>query len=511
MAYNWASLNGRSAEDINFENADEARQKRVAYNLAHPGDIQTVLPDPKWDAFWGGLDRAKDTAEANGLNFRVNLGGFGNDTTQEGPTMARMPDTRALYDQLAQYGGGLRYPSDVNANAVNAQMSQDASENGVRTLATDAAIDVQRQQALADMRRSYADQVEASMNAPPIDQPNISLATRPGSPSPVITMRPASTDPRTQFLDRLPPAARLQYEQQMAALDAQRTDTALKVQKERAAEASNPLITSPTLLTGPDGSPLQGPDVLKRLSPAVRNQVQGILEGRQAMPVGTATKDPYWKSIIQIAQAVDPSFDAVNYNARANTRKAFTSGKEAGQINAINTVIGHLTDLAGEGDKLGNGGMDWLNSLRNKLTLGGSARGVALNNFDALKEGVGNELMRVWRQVGAGSEKEIDDWKAQISAAKSPQELHGAFRTIASMLESKLSSLDDQYRQGMGTDAIHPVSQAARAKLDKLYGGMPSAPAAPASAGPTEGAQQPIPGVPGGVAAFRGGRWVRVQ
>jgi hypothetical protein len=218
------------------------------------------------------------------------------------------------------------------------------------------------------------------------------------------------------------------------------------------------------------GEPITGDTLLKTLPSSKQKLVTAILEGRQAIPSGTALKDPYWKDLLETANAVDPNFDTVNFNARANTRKDFTSGRGAQQINAINTVVGHLHDLADTGEKLGNTGLNWVNRVYNQLTPGGTSRGVALNNFETLKEGVSTELMRTWRQVGAGSEKEIEDWKAQLEATKSPEELRGAFKTIGGMLESKLSALDSQYQQGMGTDKVTAISPESRKRLDALQG-----------------------------------------
>jgi hypothetical protein len=236
------------------------------------------------------------------------------------------------------------------------------------------------------------------------------------------------------------------------------------------------------LPTDANGAPLTGDALLSKVAPPIAATVRAVLDGRQAIPSGTATKDPYWKGVIALANQVDPNYDTVDFNARNKTRQDFTSGKSAQQINAINTVVGHLHDLSGAGDKLDNTGVDWFNGLRNRfLTSGGSTRGVALNNFNTLKEGVANELMRTWRQSGAGSEKEIEDWKSTIDASKSPEELQGAFKTIGGMLESKLGALDSQYKQGMGTQAVSAITPESRTRLDALQGmgGKPAGAADP--------------------------------
>jgi len=222
------------AQDRNFGLASRERQRRLAELADDPYDLAAAqaVGQPGWNAFFGALREKADDAHAQGLNFRADISGIGRPATNLGA--------------FGQAGGGVQYPSDVNAVATNKAAADDATENGLRTLATDAAIDVQRQQALADMRRSYADQVEASMNAPPIDQPNISLTTRPDAGAnavpafglaarpatadapPTITMRPASSDPMTQMLARMPLAQRLVIAQQQAGLDALRAKTSLE-------------------------------------------------------------------------------------------------------------------------------------------------------------------------------------------------------------------------------------------------------------------------------------------
>lgn len=454
----------------NIAIAARERRRRELRAIEDPF-YPVISQSPEWDSVFGALHDKEDAANAAGLNFRVNLGSIGRPEAEDDGS-----------------GGGLNYFDRESLKYQGQNQLSNAAAQQVRAqdYAQKVAADQQQQQIADDLHRGYDRSRMEQAFAPP---PSNDVVTGPAGPPQAgdrYSVRPGAQTPQTpeqvqaqreRALSIMPVSVRPYYEKQWMEQDAAKTAQdiakgtfALNVQKERAAEGSNPLLGQMGAMVGPDGAPLQGDAVLQRVPPAVRNQVKGILEGRQALPVGTATKDPYWKAIIQIAQQVDPNFDAVNYNARANTRKDFTSGKAAQQINGINTVIGHLSDLAGEGDKLDNYGTDWMNAIRNKLTTGGSKRGVAINNFETLREGVGNELMRVWRQVGAGSEKEIEDWKSTISSAKSPQELQGAFKTIAGMLESKLSALDEQYKQGMGTQSVSAIAPAARQKLDKLQG-----------------------------------------
>lgn len=77
-----------------------------------------------------------------------------------------------------------------------------------------------------------------------------------------------------------------------------------------------------------DGAQLNGQPFLDQLPQNDAAQVKALAEGRMAFPTGTALKSAYWQDMLQKVAQYDPSFDAVNYTARAGTRKAFTSGKE---------------------------------------------------------------------------------------------------------------------------------------------------------------------------------------
>lgn len=250
-------------------------------------------------------------------------------------------------------------------------------------------------------------------------------------------------------------------------------------------------------IPGPDVQPGEKNDAfLQTLAPPIAAQVKALAEGRQQFPSGNALRTPYWQNMIQAVAKYDPSFDIVNYNARAKTRADFTSGKSAQQVNAINTVIGHLANLSDAADALQNGDLQTWNSLKNRFkTLTGSQD---VTNFNVVRKAVADELTRVWRQAG-GSEKDIQENLDNLGSANSPQQLHGAIATFGDLLESKLGSLNEQYRQGMGTDKIDMVTPAARATLTKLEQragrGAPGNAPAVASAAPPSGTTKAAPAI----------------
>jgi hypothetical protein len=72
----YAPSAGRSARDINFENAVRFRAKKADADLLNPG-MPSVNRAPGWDAFDGGLDRGAQDAGDEGMGFSVNMSGIG--------------------------------------------------------------------------------------------------------------------------------------------------------------------------------------------------------------------------------------------------------------------------------------------------------------------------------------------------------------------------------------------------------------------------------------------------
>jgi hypothetical protein len=219
-----------------------------------------------------------------------------------------------------------------------------------------------------------------------------------------------------------------------------------------------------------------GAAYLATLPQAEARTVQALAEGRIPWPSGSALRgvgagNGVWTNRVDEALQYDPTLDTatISNNARQKVRADFTSGKSAQTINAMNTVVGHLTDLQQIGTGLSNGPSDTVNAIKNWLVPGGSETGVAINNFDTAKQAVADELTRVYRQAG-GSEQDIQSWQSTINAAKSPAELQGAFKTIGGLLESKLGAMQNQYQQGMGTTPVSVVTPQTRGALNKLQG-----------------------------------------
>lgn len=212
---------------------------------------------------------------------------------------------------------------------------------------------------------------------------------------------------------------------------------------------------------------------LAQLPTPVATQVKALAEGRMQFPSGFALKSPYWQQMLQAVSTYDPSFDSANYNARATTRKDFTSGKSAQNITALNTAIGHLDALNKAFTSLDNGDYPAYNAIANKLgtAFGNKKLQSATTDVNTKAIAVAGELAKVFRSTGM-STHEIDDWKNQMSTATTPTQAKTLINGAIDLMNSRLDAIGQQYSQGMGTtkDPIQLLSPKAQKILTKLEG-----------------------------------------
>lgn len=216
----------------------------------------------------------------------------------------------------------------------------------------------------------------------------------------------------------------------------------------------------------PSLADVHGTDYLKKLSAGEASLVKGIAEGR-INPSSLSTRGGHREKVLQQVAQYDPTFDATTFGTRAGVRKDFTSGPTSKNITAINTAIGHVGTLSDLSDALNNKDTRAFNAVVNRIQT--ELGNPNVNNFDTAKAAVGNELMRVFRQVGA-SETETKDWEAKFSSANSPAQLKGAIKVAVELLHSRIIALNDTYNRGMGVTTGFPdiVSPKSRKVLEHI-------------------------------------------
>lgn len=227
--------------------------------------------------------------------------------------------------------------------------------------------------------------------------------------------------------------------------------------------------------TGPTPTPQSGQRneaFLATLPTALADKVKALVEGRLQLPSRFTKGDTYWQGILDAAVKYDPSFDAVNYNARNKTRADFTSGASSKQVQNMNAAIGHLAALDDASKKLIDVGFTPANYVANKLA---GTVSPAVNTFNTVTHRVAPELVQAYRGSG-GAEADIVNNMKDFSIGNTHEMNHDAIAKSAELLGSLISSLDTKYQQGMGTDAVKVLSPASQATLDRLQGKSGSKP-----------------------------------
>lgn len=255
------------------------------------------------------------------------------------------------------------------------------------------------------------------------------------------------------------------------------------------------------------------------LPDGVKEQVQALIEGRMAFPSGMALRTPYWQKMLQLVAAQDPTFDAVNYNARSKTRSDFSSGKSAQAITAFNTVLGHMENLKDAGDALKNSDSPVWNAAANKASeWTGDPR---IRNYNVAKDAVVGELVKAFNN-GHITDSQLKEWGSNVTAANSPEQMEAVNKQLVSLLGSKINAMGDQYNNGMGTTkkGIELLSPKAQAVYAKITGeavptggdGRVAAPSATELDAPPPASQYPnkVMTTPGGAKYKSDGKqWVR--
>lgn len=218
---------------------------------------------------------------------------------------------------------------------------------------------------------------------------------------------------------------------------------------------------------------LMGKEFLASLDKPTADQVRALADGRMAFPTGKALQSAYWQKMLSAVSQYDPSFDAVNYGARAKARNDLTAGKTGENIKAINTAIAHIGQLDDQMTALDNTTSPAYNAAMNwKAThLWGADRQEKLAAVSATAEGVAGEMAKVFRSTGM-SVHEIDAWRQKFAESITPAQQRGTMQAAMHMLQGRMEAIQDQYKTGMGTtsEPLNILTPEAETVFKKLSG-----------------------------------------
>jgi hypothetical protein len=188
---------------------------------------------------------------------------------------------------------------------------------------------------------------------------------------------------------------------------------------------------------------------LQSLPADIRGLVQAIGEGRKTDISAYALSRPNSPGA-QIAKAVTlayPGYDFTRATAYQKTRAAFTSGKQAQGINALNAAMNHLQVMYDNAD--------WTTTtpgISNVLRTFGNRRAVA--ERDAKTALIG-ELAKAY-QAGSVLKDDKEDWTKRINAW-SPAETRENAREFIKLLNGKIEASMNEWKNGSPPGAIAPI------------------------------------------------------
>ena len=235
---------------------------------------------------------------------------------------------------------------------------------------------------------------------------------------------------------------------------------------------------------------LHGADFLKTLPPQLAGPVQAIAEGRFPLPSGQSANSPQAQRIRSAVLQYKPDFDVTDTAARAETRKDFASGTMANTITAGNTALHHLGLLSDAGEALTASQVPLFNAAGQKIESIGGAN-TAGKQYDASLTAVSEELTKFYRNTG-GTESDINQAKALMSADQSPAQRRAGIAQVANLLQGKVTALQSRWHQGMGPGAadyplIQPDAADSFARIQSRW------PASAAGGAPSNAPVGPLP------------------
>lgn len=160
---------------------------------------------------------------------------------------------------------------------------------------------------------------------------------------------------------------------------------------------------------------------------------------------------------------------SVAFQIDKSITKAFTSGRQADNLNYFNTAMDHLHLLRQVSDALNNGNMPLFNRLANQWA---SATGnPAPSNFDTVRAAVSGEISKTFKGTGATNE-EIGLINTTINNVQSPDQMGGAIDYYTKLMGGKVNALKSQFESGKKGQPAFPGEAKPSGKVVSLKSAM---------------------------------------
>jgi hypothetical protein len=253
------------------------------------------------------------------------------------------------------------------------------------------------------------------------------------------------------------------------------TTTAPSLNRGAAAPAGAPRAAGPASSLPAPG--LLPPGSGKMTPQQVKDNIVDMVGQYRYNPTQLARLQVKHPEIIAAINQKYPDWDQVDYNAKNDLMRKYTSGTPSKEINAINTALGHIGVLGDAVAALDNNNIPVLNKIANAV--GVQLGETPVTTFNTIVHRVGPELAAAYIQGGGTSGERGTDEK-DFDPSKGTKQLYSNVGITAKLLRSKIGSLENQYKNTVKRDDFTQrfITPEAQHTLDRFSPQSSSGPAA---------------------------------
>lgn len=184
------------------------------------------------------------------------------------------------------------------------------------------------------------------------------------------------------------------------------------------------------------------------------------------------------ETVRQLALAMNPNYDAKQYKTAQQYQLDYSKNSPSslgGQRVALNSMAGHLGELAEKMEKTSDSSLGWWNSIKNTVaTHGGSVLGMndraqAVGGLNTMRQIFSEENLK-YLKGAAGGETAVARMEELFQGGQSHDQAIGALRAVTAAINDKTITLQNAQKQSIGyIDTSRPIMNPKDAiKLDKL-------------------------------------------
>ena len=217
------------------------------------------------------------------------------------------------------------------------------------------------------------------------------------------------------------------------------------------------------------------------LDPSSIDQTADLIAHYKMAPLSAwAMSRPIGAQIMSKVRELNPQYDAKLWVGGEKAIGAFSSGPQANTVRSFSVAINHLDTLGDLADALGNGNVQMINKIANRVSQ--EFGGAAPTNFNAVKKLVADEIVKAIVGSGGGVTDRQEAADA-VNAAQSPAQLKGVIESYEKLMAGQLDGFQRQYQQSTGRkDFDKFLSPQAQKMLKTVQGQHATSKSAPEAA-----------------------------